>query len=45
MRMSIRETLHWLSQPGIRESISQSENDVAVGRTYGEDEIRTAYST
>jgi hypothetical protein len=40
---SILETLHWLSQPGILESISQSEADVAAGRTYGEDEIRAAY--
>ena len=40
---SIQETLHWLSQPGILESISQSEADVAAGRTYGEDEIRAAY--
>ena len=40
---SIQETLHWLSQPGILESLSQSEADVAAGRTYGEDEIRAAY--
>lgn len=40
---SIQETLHWLSQPGILESINQSEADVAAGRTYGEDEIRAAY--
>ena len=40
---SIQETLHWLSQAGILESISQSEADVAAGRTYGEDEIRAAY--
>ena len=40
---SIQETLHWLSQPGILESISRSEADVAAGRTYGEDEIRAAY--
>ena len=40
---SIHETLHWLSQPGTREAISQSEADVAAGRTYGADEIRAAY--
>jgi antitoxin YefM len=40
---SIQETLHWLSQPGIVESIAESEADVAAGRTYGEDEIRAAY--
>lgn len=40
---SIQETLHWLSQPGIVESVSESESDIAAGRTYGEDEIRAAY--
>lgn len=40
---SIQETLHWLSQPGLVESIAESEADVAAGRTYGEDEIRAAY--
>jgi hypothetical protein len=40
---SIHETLHWLSQPGIAESVAESEADVAAGRTYGEDEIRAAY--
>ena len=40
---SIQETLHWLSQPGILETLSQSEADIAAGRTYGEDEIRVAY--
>jgi antitoxin YefM len=40
---SIQETLHWLSQPGLVESVQQSETDVAAGRTYGEDEIRAQY--
>jgi antitoxin YefM len=40
---SIQETLYWLSQPGIVESVSESEADVTAGRTYGEDEIRAAY--
>jgi antitoxin YefM len=40
---SIQETLHWLSQPGLAESVHQSEADVAAGRTYGEDEIRAEY--
>ena len=40
---SIQETLHWLSQPGLAESVLQSEADVAAGRTYGEEEIRAAY--
>lgn len=41
---SIQETLEWLAQPGITESVAESESDVAAGRTYGEDEIRTAYN-
>jgi prevent-host-death family protein len=40
---SIQETLHWLSQSGIVESVAESEADVAAGRTYGEDEIRAAF--
>jgi antitoxin YefM len=40
---SIQETLHWLSQPGIVESVAASEADIATNRTYGEDEIRSAY--
>jgi antitoxin YefM len=40
---SIKETLHWLAQPGIVESVAESEADVVAGRTYGEDEIRAAY--
>ncbi|PND54178.1 prevent-host-death family protein [Mycobacterium sp. ENV421] len=41
---SIQETLYWLSQPGIAESVAASEADIAAGRTYGEDEIRAAYN-
>jgi len=37
---SIQETLFWLSQPGIRDSVSQAEADIAAGRTYGEEQIR-----
>ncbi len=40
---SIQETLHWLSQPGVTESVAESEADVASGRTYGEEDIRAAY--
>jgi antitoxin YefM len=40
---SLQETLYWLSQPNIRESIAQAEDDVAAGRTYGEDEIRAQF--
>lgn len=40
---SIQETLHWLAQPDIVESVAESEADVTAGRTSGEDEIRAAY--
>jgi prevent-host-death family protein len=40
---SIQETLFWLSQPGIRETIAEAEGDIAAGRTHGEDEIRAAF--
>ena len=41
---SIQETLFWLSQPGIRESLAEAEADVAAGRNHGQDEIRAAFS-
>lgn len=34
------ETENWLSVPGIRESLAQSEEDIAAGRTYGEADVR-----
>jgi hypothetical protein len=34
------ETEYWLSVVGIRESLAQSEEDIAAGRTYGEAEMR-----
>jgi antitoxin YefM len=37
---SLQETLFWLSQPGIRESIAEAEADIAERRTYTEAEIR-----
>lgn len=37
---SMRETLFWLSQPGIAESVAAAEADIAAGRTCGEDEVR-----
>ncbi len=40
---SIQETLFWLSQPGIRESLAEADADVAAGRTYSEDEIRAEF--
>ncbi len=41
---SIQETLFWLSQPEIRESVAEAESDIAAGRTYSEDEIRSEFS-
>jgi antitoxin YefM len=40
---SIQETLYWLSQPHVRESIAEAEDDIAGGRTYGEEEIRAEF--
>jgi antitoxin YefM len=40
---SLQETLYWLSQPHIRESIAEAEDDVAAGRTFDEDEIRAEF--
>ena len=40
---SLQETLYWLSQPGIKESIAAADADIAAGRTYGEDEIRAEF--
>jgi hypothetical protein len=34
------ETEYWLSVLGTRESLAQSEEDIAAGRTYGEAEMR-----
>lgn len=40
---SLQETLHWLSKPGIKESIAEADADIAAGRTYDEDEIRAEF--
>jgi hypothetical protein len=36
----VGETEYWLSVLGIRESLAQSDEDIAAGRTYGEAEVR-----
>jgi antitoxin YefM len=41
---SLQETLFWLSQPGIRESIEAAQADVAAGRVLTEEQIRTAFN-
>jgi len=40
---SLQETLYWLSQPGIRDAIAEADADIAAGKTYGEDEIRSEF--
>lgn len=40
---SIQETLFWLSQPGIRETIAAAEGDIAAGNTFGEGAIRAEF--
>ena len=36
---SLQETLYWLSQPGIRESITEAEADIETGNTVSSDEL------
>lgn len=40
---SIQETLYWLSQPGIQESLGEADADVAAGRVYDEAQIRAQF--
>ena len=40
---SLQETLFWLSQPGIREDIAQSREEIAAGRGLTEEEIRAEF--
>jgi prevent-host-death family protein len=42
---SLQETLFWLSQPGIRESISEAKADVAAGRVHTQEQIRAEFNT
>jgi len=37
---SLQETVHWLSQPGIRESVAEADAAIASGDTVGSDELR-----
>lgn len=41
---SLQETLFWLSQPGIRESISEATADLATGRVYTQGQIRAEFN-
>jgi antitoxin YefM len=40
---SLHETLFWLSQEGIAESVAEAEADAAGGRTLSEADIRDRY--
>ncbi|MGO9099697.1 MAG: type II toxin-antitoxin system Phd/YefM family antitoxin [Mycobacterium sp.] len=40
---SLQETLYWLSQPGIRDTVAEADADIAAGRTYSEDDIRAEF--
>ncbi|WP_322762565.1 type II toxin-antitoxin system Phd/YefM family antitoxin [Frankia sp. Cr2] len=37
---SIQETLYWLSQPGICESLTEAGSDAIAGRVFDETQIR-----
>ena len=39
---SLQETLFWLSQSGIHESLTEAEDAIAAGRIYAEAEVRRA---
>ncbi len=41
---SLQETLFWLSQPGIRESIGEAIADVAAGRVLTQEQIRAEFN-
>lgn len=40
---SLQETLFWLSQPGIRESVAQAEREYAAGATTSGAELRAEF--
>jgi antitoxin YefM len=37
---SLQETVYWLSQPGIKDTIAEAEADIAAGATVSSDELR-----
>jgi antitoxin YefM len=41
---SLQETLFWLSQPGIRESIGAARADVAAGFVHTQEQIRAEFN-
>ena len=40
---SVHETLFWLSQPEIHESLAEAEADVAAGRVLAEERLRAEF--
>lgn len=40
---SLQETLFWLSQSGIRESLAEADADVAAGRVFDEEQVRAEF--
>jgi antitoxin YefM len=41
---SLQETLFWLSQPEIRESIGEGKADVTNSRVYTQEQIRAEFN-
>ncbi|MNY81036.1 Antitoxin RelF [compost metagenome] len=40
---SLQETIHWLSQPGIREDLEQAKRDISSGETVSGEELRREF--
>ncbi|WP_026548709.1 type II toxin-antitoxin system Phd/YefM family antitoxin [Arthrobacter sp. Br18] len=40
---SLQETIHWLSQPGIREDLEQARRDITEGTTVNGDDLRREF--
>lgn len=40
---SLQETLYWLSQPGVDESVATAESEHAAGQTISGDELRAKF--
>ena len=40
---SLQETIHWLSQPGIREDLAQSKRDIVEGTTTSGADLRAQF--
>lgn len=37
---SLHETLHWLSEPGLRDAVAAADEAITTGDTIGSDELR-----